>query len=355
MQNSTNELPLVAIAMPTFNSAWALPRVLDSILAYDYDMRRLRLVFVDNYSSDDTLKVLEDFDAKYGKEFESVVIESARANIPVARNICFEKAEGTDYVFILDSDVIAPPDTIKVLLHDFEMYENVAMASFPWDHNNAKERAKYLYDAFQTTNTEVYAYKVGNGCNIVSMEAYHAIGGFNPRLNVHEDGEFCFRLRRHGYNIVCDFTHEGIHLKRVPTPPRFYLKFVWSSSNTYIELLKLGSGMHILKVLSSILLIASFGLLIAYHDLSPLCFFIASVAFAFWVNTSKRVLDDGIFVKPRYILLVGPVLTVLTVMVVVSLISRVVYRGVSSGLGLHSRDVKEVKESDYLVRATFSK
>ncbi|MDG6994430.1 MAG: glycosyltransferase [Nitrososphaerota archaeon] len=337
MDGTPSKSSIVTIGMPTNNSAWSLPQVLESILAFDFDLRRIRLVFVDNFSKDNTVPILKEFLSKHGQKFGSFVIETAHANIPEARNICFERAEGTDYVFMLDSDIIAPPDSINVLLHDIASYNNTAMASFPWDQTNARARAKTLFNAFETTKTQAYAYKVGNGCNIVTMEAYHAIGGFNPRLNVHEDGEFCYRLRRHGYNIICDFTREGVHLKHVAAPARFYLKFAWNSSNTYIEMLKLKSGMHILKVILSLALIVSFIFLFVSPDFLSIGLLIVSLSFAFWVNTSRRVLDDGIKVKPKYFLFVAPVLTALTILVVLMAIYRVAWRSVSSNLGARQK------------------
>lgn len=297
--------------------------MLSCILKLDYDKLRLRLVFVDNYSSDNTASILEDFAVNHGNEFESVVIEKAHANIPVARNICFEKASGTEYIFFLDSDIVAPPDTIHVLLGDFQKFEKIGMASFPWDQANSRERARSLFDGFTRTEGPMYAYKIGNGCNMISMSAFEEVGGFNANLYVHEDGEYCYRLRKRGFNIICDYSHAGTHLKRVTWNTRFYLRFIWNSSNTYIEMLKLGSPMHILKLITSILLVATLTLTIVLREATPLIAFVFIAVIAFWANASKRVLDDGSRVKPSYYLVIPPVLTALTVLVTGAVFIRV--------------------------------
>jgi len=315
--------------MPTSNSAWSLHEVLASILNFDYDLKRMRLVFVDNCSSDDTIGILNDFAKDHGGQFESIKIERKVANIPVARNICFDLASDSDYVFILDSDVIAPTDTIVTLLNDFKILENVGMASFPWDHTNAKARARSLYNAFEPTNVQASAYKVGNGCNMLSMKAFRIVGYFNPKLNVHEDGEYCYRLKKNGFNIICDFSREGSHLKRVPTPARFYLKFIWSSSNTYIEMLKLGSLMHVVKFATTIVLISSLALFLGIHQVVSIYVFFGALIISFWVNTSRRVLDDGIHVKPKYLPVIAPIFTALTGMVVLASLGRMIFRGLS--------------------------
>jgi len=355
MGDSQGRSPLITIAMPTSNSAWALPRVLESILQFDYDLKRVRLVFVDNNSGDGTESLLKDFSIRSGSRFESMIIEKENSNIPVARNICFEKAVGSDYVFILDSDVVAPPDTLKTLLHDFDTFQNVGMASFPWDDVNAKERARSLYNAFETSSVQANAYKVGNGCSLLSMNAIKVVGNFNPRLSVHEDGEYCYRLKRHGFDIICDFTHQGIHLKKVPTPPKFYLKFIWNSSNTYIEMLKLGSLMHILKFLTTIVAILCLVLLVILREVLPLYAFVGTLLLAFWVNTNRRILDDGIHVKLSYLPILAPVMTALTAAVVVASLGRIMSRGILSVFRLGSARKGLKLDDRFSVKATSSK
>ncbi|MDG7001205.1 MAG: glycosyltransferase [Nitrososphaerota archaeon] len=321
--------PLITIGIPTSNSAWSLPEVLACILKLDYDKHRLRLVFPDNYSSDNSVEILDEFADKHESDFESIVIEKVRANIPVARNICFEKAAGSDYIFFLDSDIIVPPDTLTVLLQDFQKFNNVGMTSFPWDRANSKARARSLFDGFVTTDGPMLAYKIGNGCNLLSMNAYKKVGKFNPKLYVHEDGEYCYRLRKHGFSIICDYSHSGTHLKRVKWSARFYLRFIWNSSNTYIEMLKLGSPMHILKLTTSIILVLSIVLSIVFHQIAPLLVFAVTAVVAFWANASRRVLDDGSRVKPSYYLVIPPVLTALTVVVTGAIFVRLTERFVS--------------------------
>ncbi len=300
--------------------------MLSCILKLDYDKRRLRLTFPDNFSSDDTMKILGEFTAVHEKEFESILIETAHANIPVARNICFQRAMGTDYIFFLDSDIVVPPDTLTVLLEDFRKFENVGMTSFPWDEANSSARARSLFNGFVTTRGPMYAYKIGNGCNLISMNAFRAVGDFNPRLYVHEDGEYCYRLRKRGFNIICDYSHTGTHLKRVSWNMRSYLRFVWNSSNTYIEMIRLRSPMHILKLTTSVLLIVFLALSIVLRQVAPVVAFVVVALVAFWVNTSRRVLDDGSHVKASYYPAIAPVLTALTVMVTVAVFIRLLLR-----------------------------
>ncbi|MCL4517960.1 MAG: glycosyltransferase [Thaumarchaeota archaeon] len=323
LQVDQQTLPLITIGIPTSNSAWSLTQVLDSILKLEYDKRRLRLVFPDNYSSDGTEKILTEFKTKHKDEFESIMVEQIRANIPVARNICIEKAVGTDYVFFLDSDVVVPSDTLTVLLKDFSSFDKVGIASFPADQENSKVRARSLFNGFYSTDGPMLAFKVGTSCTMISTAAFATVGQFNPKLYVHEDGEFCYRVRRCGFKIVSDYSRKGIHLKQVSWSAHHYLRFIWNSSNTYFEMLKLGSAMHALKVLTSILLVLFFILTVSLREIAPLIGFALTLGIAFWANGSRRVLDDGSKIRPGYYLIIPPVLTVLTMLVTGAVFVRI--------------------------------
>ena len=319
-------LPLVTIGMPTYNREWSLPRVLDSVLALDYDKKRIRLCFVDNLSTDRTRGMIEEFRARWLHEYEKIVVLRARSNISQARNLALKEAAGSDYVFFLDSDILAPPDALRRLLEDLQLHPNVGIASFPWDHRNARKRAGLLYRAFAAPPGPHLAYKVGNGCNLVSMRAVQEVGPFNERLRVHEDSEFCYRMRRKGFKIVCDFSSEGTHLREIRVDSGFYLSLMSDSAETYSQLISRGSLLHVAKVASSVELVASLLLLLAYRDLVAGALFLVSLAFAAWLNSSSAALDDGVHVRLPYRPLVGLLMTLATVGICGTMLFRAPFR-----------------------------
>jgi glycosyltransferase involved in cell wall biosynthesis len=304
-------VPLVTVGFPTFNREWSLPRVLDSLLAFEYDRRRLRICFVDNGSGDRTMAIIDDFVRTHGKEYEGVVVKSVRSNIPQARNLLFELAKGTDYVFFLDSDITAPPDTVKRLLAGFRD-ESVGMVALPWDNRNAQKRAGFLFRAFRVPFGPHEAYKVGSGCNMVSMAAYEKVGGYDPKLTVHEDSGYSFVLRKGGFKIISDSSSEGTHLREIEVDPRFYVSFMKDSAVTYRQLIGLGSRLHAVKVISSYLLLASFALLLAIPSFATVGAFLPLLLFCAWMNSSPRALDDGAHARLLYRPLIGLIFTATT-------------------------------------------
>lgn len=92
-------MPFFSIVIPTYNRADLLPRCLDSVLRQDFS--DFEVLVVDNYSTDNTLDVLEHYKAKdsritYKQEHNYGVIAHSR-------NVGISMAKGK-YICFLDSD-----------------------------------------------------------------------------------------------------------------------------------------------------------------------------------------------------------------------------------------------------------
>lgn len=310
--------PVVTVGMPVYNSEWSLPRVLDALIKLDYPKNRIRIVLVDNGSKDESSKILRNFRSAHELEYEKILIqEFSPPSISVARNIIIDSSKGTDYVFFVDADIVIPDQTLKSLIRDFSKWDNIGIAAVPCDYENAARRAGLLYRAFVRPVGCVEAAKVGTGCTLLSARALDATGRFNERLEVHEDAEYCFRLRRKGLSILCDLTFRAYHLREITSNANYYLKFLLQSSATYVQMLKLRSGLHYAKVLSSLCVTFSLIMLIIFPRLllPDLVFFFASVVFASWSNLNKDAMDDGSSVKRSYWLIMGPLMSALVTII----------------------------------------
>lgn len=311
--------PLVTIGMPVYNSAWSLAKVLDAIVNLDYPKNQLRIVFVDNGSKDDSSNILNNFRLRHEGEYEQIQIqEFSPPSISVARNIIIDLANGTDYVFFVDADIVIPDQTLKKLIKDFGMGKDIGMTAVPCDYENASRRAGLLYRAFVRPVGCVEAAKVGAGCTLISSRALGATGKFNVKLRVHEDAEYCFRLRRSGLKILCDLTFRAYHLRQINSNANYYVKFVLQSSATYVQMLKLRSGLHYAKVASSLCVSLSLILLILFPRsiLLDLSILLVSLVFASWSNLNRSAMDDGSSVKKSYWPIMGVILTALVTIVV---------------------------------------
>jgi len=202
------ELPLITICMPIKNRAWCLPKVLTSIEVLDYPKRKIKVVFVDDYSTDGTYEIVEEW-ARRARELEFYKVEIVRAktNIPQARNLCIRRMEG-DLLLFWDSDVVAPPELLREMVDILKHNPDVGIIG-----------ADYVYDPSTgirykpVTGEETHA--VYMGFTLIRKEVFERTGLFNENLSVGEDTEFCIRVKeRTGYRILWA-PKPVLHLKRV--------------------------------------------------------------------------------------------------------------------------------------------
>ena len=92
----------VSIIIPVYNRATVVPATLQSVVAQTH--RPLQVILVDNYSTDDTLQVLETFKREHpGEGFNVVITREEHHTAGAARNHGFEQATG-EWVMFFDSD-----------------------------------------------------------------------------------------------------------------------------------------------------------------------------------------------------------------------------------------------------------
>jgi glycosyltransferase involved in cell wall biosynthesis len=112
------EKPKVSIIIPTYNSGKTLLGCLESIYSQSYPF--FEVIIVDNYSTDDTVEIAEQFGAK---------IIQAKSNPAMARNIGIRNSTGK-YLLFLDSDQVVSPFVLEECIEKCER-EKACMVIIP--------------------------------------------------------------------------------------------------------------------------------------------------------------------------------------------------------------------------------
>lgn len=216
---------LVALGMPVYNRADTLPEVLKSILGLDYPKEKLRLIFVDNCSTDGSYELLIRFKSEHGDEFESITVVRRRGNIPFARNLCISLSGDASLILFLDSDVKLRPWTLRKLLKLMEQADIIAS----------------YYNGDKPTHVRAkgpkYVSNVGMGCTLIKREVIQAIGGFDEGLPVGEDTDFCLRASEAGFRIILDDSEVLEHLGKPRRGPLSLLADSKRKRRVYAKLL----------------------------------------------------------------------------------------------------------------------
>lgn len=110
---------MITILTPTYNRAYTLQRLFDSLLAQEDT--RFEWLIVDDGSTDNTKDLVKSFDEK--NLIKIRYFYQSNSGKPSAINLGVEKSS-TDYIFIVDSDDLITSDCIKTLLIEIKKHLN---------------------------------------------------------------------------------------------------------------------------------------------------------------------------------------------------------------------------------------
>ena len=179
--------PYFSIIIPTYNEETLLPRLLKSLERQTY--QDYEVIVADNHSTDDTLKILKQFDVK--------IVEGA--NRPgIARNHGATFASG-EYLVFLDADTAVHADFLEKLLKQIKL-KNFAAASgfFVGDKGNGFDRFTHAF-----LNNYFWALqKVDpHACGfyfVAKRDIFMKLKGFDPKIVMAEDHELAYRISKVG-------------------------------------------------------------------------------------------------------------------------------------------------------------
>ena len=125
-------LPGITVVVPVYNRAALLVRCLDSVRNQNF--RPLRLIIVDNASTDGTRTIADEWAGRYATDdFRVCVISEERQGACHARQAGLEKTE-TDYVMFFDSDDMMHVDMVMTAFKALDDKE-VDIAAWPVNYN----------------------------------------------------------------------------------------------------------------------------------------------------------------------------------------------------------------------------
>lgn len=204
----------VAIILVNYNGKKYLPDCLSSLMNLDYPKENLKIFFIDNGSSDDSLEYAKN---NY-KDLEYYVNEK-NLGFAEGNNIGINKtiSLGYDYVYLINQDTISEPDSLKKLVNLLQSDESIAAVQprlMLWPEkdkvNSLGNSIHYLgfgfsgggYQKFSGDLTpKEIAYPSGAAV-VIKTEVLKKIGLFDPRLFAyHEDLDLGWRMRLAGYKV----------------------------------------------------------------------------------------------------------------------------------------------------------
>lgn len=181
----SDEMPLVSIIIPTYNSDKTLKKCLESIRQQTYS--NIEIIIVDGGSKDGTISTAEIYGA---------VVVKKKAGMSEATNIGISNSNG-EYIYRVDSDVILDNDIVEKCIQkcEIESYDGVALFWSPdptisfWAKVRKLEKDCYKDNLFP------------RGARFFRRDVIISIGGFNQNLTSGEDYDVYNRLLKNSFKI----------------------------------------------------------------------------------------------------------------------------------------------------------
>ncbi len=116
---------MTSIVIPTRNRAYTLKKVLDS---YYQQSRVSEIIFVDDYSEDDTRSIINEFAEKYPRILTRYFRSEKRIGASACKIIGYQNA-GNEYVLFGEDDVYLEENYVEVLFSKFSVKDNMGIVS----------------------------------------------------------------------------------------------------------------------------------------------------------------------------------------------------------------------------------
>lgn len=120
----------VGIIVPNWNTSNDIIEFLNTILSQNYELKKIKLVIIDNGSTDDSLIKIKHWIIKNEKYLQKIILINNVENygIAYAYNIGYKKIEySTDLIIRAESDIIWDKNVIKNLVEIFNQDEAVGI------------------------------------------------------------------------------------------------------------------------------------------------------------------------------------------------------------------------------------
>jgi len=183
MNNST-----ISIIIPCYNEENIIQKNFECILSQS--ILPEEVIFVDNNSTDSSLRVAESYKDKFSKkgiEFNILIEKDQSQKQVIPRMIAFEKAKG-ELVGMIDVDTQISKDWVKTAKRCFAENKNLCSLMGPFDFWGIDIFSRIgIYIFFVLYYFTKYFYLMW-GCNgVLKKEVYNRCSGLNDYWEMHQD------------------------------------------------------------------------------------------------------------------------------------------------------------------------
>lgn len=186
---------LLTIVVPVFNREHLVRPTLDSIAAQT--LRPLRIILVDNNSTDGTLETLRQWKREVETPTFAVDILSETTQGAAAARECGLRQVTTEYTMFFDSDDLMAPVHAALAVDAFRRNPDVDLIG--WDVSVGNASGRFVGKVMRFYDTDVQWHNIMHGSLATQRYAartslFRQAGGWNPEVRGWDDIELGFRI-----------------------------------------------------------------------------------------------------------------------------------------------------------------
>lgn len=203
-----NTVTSVSVIVPTLNEEKYLPVLLESLKLIDSP---LEVIVVDGGSEDKTVALVEKAKESFGSQSSLKVVALDRKGISMQRNIGAREATGKLLLFC-DADIVAPSTAEHERMVESFVKNNYVLATgriVPLEKTVATVMMYHLAFGLQVILMILGRPYFGGAYLLTDRKTFFAAGGFDERLRVSEDIDYCLRANEFG---KCKLFHTPIRV-----------------------------------------------------------------------------------------------------------------------------------------------
>ena len=203
-----SEFRSVTVLVPMHNEEKVARQILDLLVTADYPHEKLEIIPINDFSTDTTQGILDDYARKYPFVKPLHRTEGNRGK-PAALNAGMKLAQG-EIIIVFDADYLPPEGILKDIAVSFNDPEIGAVMGRVIPVNTGANILTRLMDLERTGGYQVdqqarYNLKLipqyGGTAGGFRKEVVNSLGGFDTKI-LAEDTEITFRLLIHGWKVI---------------------------------------------------------------------------------------------------------------------------------------------------------
>lgn len=197
------KFPLITFIIPAYNAAVHIEKTIYSVLRSDYPKSKLRILVVNDGSTDDTADVVKKLIRKYSR---IKLFTKKKEGKAAALNYGIKKAK-TELIAVLDADTLLQQDLLKKSIALLSASHIMAVTSrlVPLNEEGFFPRMQVVEYAlasfFRKLMSRINALPIAPAFTIYKASFFKKHGDFDVG-NLTEDFEMALRINSHGYKVV---------------------------------------------------------------------------------------------------------------------------------------------------------